>query len=919
MENSKKYKLLLGLGAITCSSVVSMSVVSCTSDKNVIEQFGNALPTFQFQLNEKAKELTVTQFISQINSLGMQSALTTYTSNINDLLNTNSEEGIKVEVTNYWKVTSSNSITVRINFAKGNDVSSLDFALIGFKLESEFLNDIKNRFLEDCKKVIANNVGTNTAQDVWDKWYDSTISSSANSLNILNNYISNLPIDQQIWITEGKWVYKFDDHTLANLYIPNKFSNETEANQYVSWNQDSNDNSIKGNQLKLNIGLQIEQITGTNTNSYTEIQSINIPIVVNGFYSYNERFESLAKSFYDNTRVASINSKISANVVVENFNSANTPENKLNVLKQYTNIDSFKNINGNITEYLFVATNEEATSINGNFVIDNVSVDSENEMNLVIHCHFVWNNLGINSNVKQYELIASPFLTSNQFINDVNSSLQNTVLYVTEEGQKISSIEVENEFKKDQNSIGNYITLSSIDFNLAETNGIKNLHVSNVIANNSPNTPPTILGYSLTVQMSYTYNGKNYDVNLARPVEGFKSPFQTASNSFYESCEQIQNDLVINSLGRNVGVEEVTSSNWTKYVDGLPTLDSSHWISDFSKEGSNGMNGDLNLSFVYHWDWTYDDGVNQIVWQFSKQITKVILGFRSNAIAAYQNFLALQGQLNNSNYFDTIQINGTKKSDYLSSYFGYNVTSSTANSAVSRAKIGELWNLPQIYGVIVNIKNIWYSYTDSSLSDTQLKIELEIKTDPASGAIDSSYSKTFTMSGFFNPWESFVDGWVNKASGSYFNTDNYSVYSNVPAQYRMGIANWQTTVAAYGNYKPYSYYADVVNNYGGDIPQKTQKWIEYATPIVRTLATSELSTSFTAVSVSDVQFANTGIYRRGSKDTDGICRTSTNIKLTFKTSVVDNKGNVAYGQYRDRTSKNFIYIFLYFSNQYWGG
>ncbi len=169
------------------------------------------------------------------------------------------------------------------------------------------------------------------------------------------------------------------------------------------------------------------------------------------------------------------------------------------------------------------------------------------------------------------------------------------------------------------------------------------------------------------------------------------------------------------------------------------------------------------------------------------------------------------------------------------------------------------------------------------------------------------------MSGFFNPWESFVDEWADKASESYFNTDDYSVYSNVPVQYRMGIANWQTADVTYGNYEPYSYYVDGTDN---KVDAQSQ-WIEYVTPIVKILILAELSTSFTTVSVSDVQFANTGIYRRGSKDTDGICRTSTNIKLTFKTSVIDNKGNVAYGQYRDRTSKNFIYIFLYFSNQYW--
>ena len=754
-----------------------------------------------------------------------------------------------------------NVIDVRCKINNESD----SFVLIGFKTNQEMLDDCVNKFnlVASEKSVIF------TSEEIYNAYIKDT-SANKNLLFVNNFELTNKDSALYVGLNNNNLIYK-----------ENKYDQEINIQiESVKWNNDEIDNDIKG--TKITVNFVFEYIDSLNNKKYT----VNKNMQISGFLSYQQKFDNLIEDFEKTVIVAKNNQeyndeKLTPSIVIEQFNSSSTYEEKFDILNKNTTIDSINVFNNK--------SGQESLAI-----IDGVSLDENDDTALYIDCSFVWNKI-IKKGIK---LKITQFKSTSDYVNNINDVLSQTSFKLTNQGINVSSTYVVNEFKIDPDTIWKYINRND----LPHLVGV-NVVIDSVISNDGQDVPTKQKGTTLIIKGKYIYNDKEYSIYF-QPVKGFKSLYSIVENDFIKKANSI--NLQLTTEAKKELPSKVNSDNWKKYVTNIPEDNIENYISNLSFNGSNDDTGELAVSFEYNH--IFHDVI------ITHKISQDLNGMQTNTELATQNYDQLSKKMEKSNFMDTIIKVGEKKSDWFSSYFG------STNKSLDGLK--ELFNIPTIHGNTVSVNDIKYSKTDKSLNDTQLKVNLKLKNNYTSQFMDKEY----IINGFMDPfafgdlYEGNVRNYINKKNANVkFNNPDIKNWNDVPSVWKTNAApNWQNgwlwegSGYGWGWSEPYTWYRNGdqnkwINNSAGGFNAKLT---------VTNIINDSLKNSNFKVSISN-WFLNNKTYgqkRTGYCDDGGIVRGDAGCSLTFKTIAYDNKKHLA--DYNNATIDN-VYVFIYFKDNFW--
>ena len=854
----EKMKLLGGGGLIF---LTTFSVVSCShnsTNKNTISEENDNLLNLGLHLNENGKQKTLNQFYDEYVVSGTL-VLEKYT-NWNSIVSIASTNKVNIVFDSLTIKENVIDVKCKIN----NEYDS--FVLIGFKTNQEMLDDCVNKFnlVASEKSVIF------TSEEIYNAYIKDT-SENKNLLFINNFELTNEESALYVGLNNNNLIYK-----------ENKYNQEINVQiESVKWNNDEIDNDIKG--TKITVNFVFEYTDSLNNKKYT----VNKNMQISGFLSYQQKFDNLIEDFEKTVIVAKNNQeyneeKLTPSIVIEQFNSSSTYEEKFEILNKNTTINSINVFNNK--------SGQESLAI-----IDGVSLDKNDDTALYIDCSFVWNKI-IKKGIK---LRITQFKSTSDYINNINDVLSQTSFKLTNQGINVSSTYVVSEFKIDPDTIWKYINRND----LPHLVGV-NIVIDSVISNDGQDVPTKQKGTTLIIKGKYIYNDKEYSIYF-QPVKGFKSLYSIVENDFIKKVNSI--NLQLTTEAKKELPSKVNSDNWKKYVTNIPEDNIENYISNLSFNGSNDDTGELAVSFEYNH--IFHDVI------ITHKISQNLNGMQTNTELATQNYDQLSKKMEKSNFMDTIIKAGEKKSDYFSSYFGSNNTTFNA--------LKELFNFPILHGISISLNDLKYSKNDRSLSDTQLKVDLKI----TNTYTKKSFNKRYIIDGFMDPFN-FGNTYLGTIRNmiSYngkqtikFNNPDVKKWWDVPNSWKASIpASWQNgwlwegSGYGWGYNEPYTWFR---NN-------DSHKWINNsangmnAKQTAINIITNVLTNSNMKFTLSNWSLNNKtyGQVRTGYKDDGGIIRGDITCSITFRTQAYDKKNHLA--NYNEITVDN-VYVFIYFKDDFW--
>ena len=854
-----KKHLLLGLGSMITLAPVSAMVVSCGKEEKNNELNENSIVSdWQFTLNSKGQQISADQFVVQCNETDILTVFKEYT-NINQLENDLLSQNVTFVIKRPTVSSTGNSVNFEIVFSDKKRELNVPYILSGFLTNNQYANSVLDLIIDDFKQNVIPNLRANsnqtlTSQDIWNEWYQAL---PYNKNVILFNNILGFPNS----------LVQSNVYNGASVKLANNFSTEEQAKEWVNWNSDEPNEQIKGTKLSIKMNFSISRTLESNE---TIVVSKDVNFEVVGWTSYQEAFNSLCNNFVSrNGGIRIKDSSVTAYNVFVEYNNAGDESQKLSALKKYLDFTQLDiDLGSQILE---------------------VKENKDNPLSLIIVSKLTWR--GMEKNV---ELNIGPFQSDDSYFNTLKENLKNLKLFPTKEGQTISSQEVANEWKSDPQTLQKYVS------GIPTSDEVVTYRIANVDWDQEANI--TSQGSTLYINIELIYNKISATISL-NPVTGFFPPYVKYQNEFLNKVNQIQ--LSLKPTSNNLINLDVNSNNWSEHILGIPEQNDNYKIINLNFNYDGGTNGKLNISFTYSWK-------SPINYTFTDEISQDISGFVKYSERSNQNFSQVLLQMNKTNFLDSIQVQGTKKSDWLTSYFG-NDLGRDYNSQQLINGIKRLWNIPNDYfGVTFKITNIKYSKTDSSLSNTQLKIAFELKDNYNSS---NSFSKEYIVDGFLDPYTSQANDLKTWGDGWELNNKNISKYSQVESILQCGQANTQINIlnGGYWRLEPYKFYAEGQNNGGYQ-----QKWVQYASGKILGVLNQWYGDNKISISVYSTSYVWLGEVRHGNKDSGGTCVTPIKTQIKFTTKAIDAKGNSAEGKYPEILTKGLV-LWLYWSNQWWGG
>lgn len=402
--------------------------------------------------------------------------------------------------------------------------------------------------------------------------------------------------------------------------------------------------------------------------------------------------------------------------------------------------------------------------------------------------------------------------------------------------------------------------------------------------------------------------GKSYQF-VFKPVKGFRPYVYSIQEELNAEVAKIK--LSLTEAAKDVLPSEVNLNNWKTYVSNTPKEDLTYFISDINFEGSEDRWGDLNVSFNYNR--LIGDG-----FYVSASFTQKLSGMKNSMSEEERQFWLLKEKMEKSNYLDTIIKKGEKKSNWFSSYFGYN------NDTIDGLR--KLFDIPKLDNVEYEINSIEYSKTNKKLSDTELKVSLKVKYTKT----NDSFNVDYLIDGFKDPFgfgNMYMTGGtireminMDKSKPKIFNDPNIKKILDVPSKWLSPVsANWQNgwlwegSGFGWGYSNPYDWYRK----------NDAKKWINSSSEgssvmkyIAQDIINSLLRTSNIQAHAFNWTLNNKtfGQVRTGYVGDGGIVRGDITCSITFRTYALGDKGNTA--SYDPKTVDN-IYVFIYFKDEFW--
>lgn len=813
-----------------------------------------------------------------------------------------------------------------------------DKVLVGFKTYLDTFNNRVKEFEQWINQLKVSEKASleKTSKDVYDEWF-AEVNKQSNSLlssQKVYNTLSVAPINQN----------EFDklqnDGVFRDLSARIKTPADTSiaaSKQCVSWNENETDKDKKGTVLTVTFVLSAEiSIENGTTRKYSKDVIVNFGAnndsseEVRTYVSFQKWFDNKVANFVDNKNdIKGIN---------------NTINSTTSVLNQYYEIlsdtdEANKNVNlKNFLNNYFIGWNFEEynnTNLYG-LTIDFKSISLSTKYNTLINVAYSihWDSEGLSKDVN-FDLAQSYLTDEEYFTVFAVAPIKNQEIEPSNTGRDFSSNEIYdeyNKFKNDNLSLDSSSveyqnklkdTLSQYMNNLPFSNATIVYEVQNVAWNDTDNVQLD-LGKKLLIDYNVKYYKLDDSLNrkklndqlVSKTITGFISGPDKLLRVFNEKAAQMEKDLVISDEGRKHIADEVDKNNWTTYIDNTPEENFNEQTGlgyqvsflTFDKNESDnfkgGIDGELKVSFT----WTYTTefaGIKLNPFSYSV-INKQIKGFKTYYEKAKDNLASIVNDWRDPNYLKNHLKSGVKLNTWFTSYFGYDLKNQNdINNAFA-----SIWNLPfDRFGIKTDIINVKYSRTDHSLSDTQLKFTIRVinQYPGQNDTIAATQTQEYTVDGFMDPYDSTARSWVAKADLSDFNDGGIQKYGSVEQKYKFGDANSQTSYVSWWLLAPYSYYEEKNQN----------SWIDWAKPKIESII-SDLSSSSAVYSAQNIEWYHTGTQRRGTKDSDGCCRTSTAFKIRIVTTKLDQHNNTAQGKYNDLTSRKLV-IYLYFKNQYWRG
>ena len=858
IKNKRTKFSILAVSAATLAIFPVVSVVSCNEKSNL--KTSSALLNANLSLNNDGENISASDFIDEYTASSDKFLVFRKYTNIETLEANLKLDKIYIESIISVKMGSTyNSVDCVLLFSNGDETQQVPFTIIGFltsvdKMEKSLHNIVETFQNQIVPNIVAKTNGVMTSEDVWNEWWNKE---NVFKNSLLFNYIANLPVS----------ILKENHYLGAEIYIKTDFQDQVEAKEWVDWNSDTTDNNIKGTKLKLRMQFSLSSSATSIMRPITVKEDIEIQ--VDGFSSFQTKFDSFVNSFKSNSGgiliKGSATETTAQNVSIE-YNTATTDDDKMSVLNKYF---------GNIPE--------NGVPLSSGLIptLTSVKIDLANSQLLDFTYNVSWNGLSATIDIN-----IGPFGTTNSYFNNLIANIRDMQLYASNAGKLLSSEEVVN------NWVGNNETIFSNVDGIPQSNDVTKYTVKNVTWNedDSLSTRGSILYMTINVE----YDKFSQDVSM-KPITGFLVPYVKYQTQFEEVVNSIKLD--VSDEGRKVIVDIIDASNWTRYITGIPTLDEDHAIFNlkFSHTQEQGEQGNLVVSFTY--SWTSPAGI------FYEQINQTVVGFRTYQMEATNNFANLVPKFNNENYLNSIKKSNTKYADWLTSSF----CQGTNQEEIKKA-LKNIWNLPELFGIDVRA-DVKYSKTLSSLSNTQLQVTLTITN---SYNAENTSTMTWKIDGFMDPFSTQAYDFVKRPENDNLNFKVTTDYSKVPAGFGMGDANAQTLPTNYWLKEPYKFYEKGAKDYDTSYQNK---WVNYA----YTKTAGLINQTFTNMTViqSNYKWINKGVLR-GKRDYGDVCMTPLSIKVKFQTIAVDKAGNPANGLYNDLES-NWVTIYLYWQNCYWNG
>lgn len=797
------------------------------------------------------------------------------------------EEGKKLTITEFYnggfssleKYTNYNELvsaleaknyTVEFStFVKDNNVIKL-ILLIDGKEGVFFLSGFKanSLFLQEYVDKFNLTLLETSKQYTSAEIYENFVNGNTSYRNLF--FINNFKLSTgKIWLdTNGSLKYVISEISESPISVD--VSN-------IEWNESETNEDLKGTQL----AVEFEFSYVVDDKKIVTYKSF----VFSGFMSFKSRFDVLANEFSNQSILANEDLSISIEEIIQEFNNQETYEQKFEVLKKYTNISTIMGFNPNST-------------LSFKAIVEKISLNKTYDGVLDLECKLSWNGIeksGVVINAYNFNYI-------NADAQSIKNKLTSIQLQPTSEGKQVTSIKVKEEFDKNNESLWTYVNKSGIPSNLNTT-----VKITNVSSNKNNNSDISEWGTTLIAEGEFSLDGKIYKF-VFKPITGFRSYVYSIQEELKAEVAKI--NLSLTEEGKNVLPSEVNENNWKTYITNIPLEDTTYFISNLSFEGSSDRFGELNVSFNY----------NRIIsdsFYISVPFTQKLSGLKNNMTEEEKQFWSLKEQMQKSNYLDTILKKGEKKSSWFTSYFGYN--------NVSIEGLRRLFDIPKLDNVEYEVKYIQYSKTNSSLSDTQMKVSLNVKYTKT----NDSFNVVYLVDGFKDPYGfgNMYEGTVrdvlniSNSKPKKFNNPYIKKIWDVPTPWRSTVAGswqwgwlWEGSEYGWGYSKPYEWYRknDSYNWINNSYEGMSAKWT--AIDIIQDV----LNNSSSGIQAQPFNWSlnnkTYGQVRTGYKDDGGIIRGDIMCSLTFSTYALDDKGNIAY--YDKKTVDNF-YIFIYFKDDFW--
>lgn len=862
---------LISIGAMAITVPTIASVVSCNNEDST--SFWNKIGSVASNLftNELGSLITASQFVEEANELGILTVLNKYT-NYSSIDSQIDKAGGIAKPRSIYNVSqeTGNSVFVLVEVEEKSSSKKEELTLVinGFDTDWKWINrkldEVATKFQTSTTLTAKNISNYKTSEDIWNQWYKSQ---STNRLTILSENIDGIPKS----IMESS---TYEDVKVE--FCPTGSITEEEAEEYIWWWDEDKQttNDTKGTSLFIKFRFIIT------SNTVPEGISKDIVLEVKGFPSFKTKFNTLKQDFVNNNGYLKIKDSSLTPLSIRNqYDAASTEEEKLDVLKKYIDIPI------------------DTTLSNGlSWNILSVKEGTRNDAILDVNFSISWNEI-----IENVTISLSPFMSTNEYVNSIKQKFENMKLFATNQGRTFTSEEVYNQYLSSPESIyenvGGWIT---------PDNDSVVLKVANVFWNSDDLIQER--GTTLFINILFIYNNVEYQISNAKEVTDFVSPYKVALVEFNKVVDAISLSLKLDKRNKYI-ISEVNTDNWREWIDGIPAENSKYSISSLTLDinDTNGNKGILPVQFVYSWEAEYKG--KSIGTTLNSTIKQDVTGFVTYKDKADENFKLINAEfvgLGNNNYLDQNIKGGLKKSDFLTSYFAVDSAIDGLNSNLFLSNFKKLFNVPDnMFGIKFEVVSLEYSNTNSSLLHSQMKVKYVISNIYNSS---NSIERIELLSGFLDPFNDEVRRIRDLSEWDWYNNrDQYSKYSQVPSDLRMGGANWQTSWGVEGaswgwNEYPSAYFSGNSN-----------KWLGWATNNVPKVINYYFNSKHFDLTYT-LSYKNAGSVR--TKSNDSVAILPVGIKFTFTATIKDKFGNESKGKYNNIVSKNLL-LWTFWKDNFW--